>query len=158
MQHFLTLPPRQIAMLVGIAFLAGLIDAIVVGGGLLQLPLLLGAIPHFGTATPLGVNKAVSAVGNVSSAIVYWVRNPKTRIDWRLLSSSGAAAISCAVLGALLAASIPISYFRPFVMVVLLAVLWVVVTGRNEVGGQVRMVDSRRPHLRMGAVSSGIGL
>jgi uncharacterized membrane protein YfcA len=158
MQQFLDIPLWQILTLVGVAFLAGTIDAIVGGGGLLQLPLLLGVFPHLGTATPLGVNKAVSAMGNVSSAVFYWIHNPKTRINWKIMASSGSMAVIFTILGALLAAYIPISYFRPFVIAILLMVLWVVVTRRNSVEIEIDVKGSPRPHIHLGAVSGCIGL
>lgn len=159
MQQFLETPLWQILLLVGIALVAGLIDAIVGGGGLIQLPFLLGAIPHLGTATPLGINKAVSALGNVSSAVVYWWKNPKTRVDWQIMAWSGTAAIACAMGGALLAASIPIDYFRPFVIVVLIGVLWAVVSGRNATTDDTAVTTAaHRPHLKLSIASGGIGL
>ena len=41
----------------GFAFCAGLIDASVGGGGLVQIPALLNALPHQSIATILGTNK-----------------------------------------------------------------------------------------------------
>ncbi|MFC7742531.1 TSUP family transporter [Nocardiopsis composta] len=81
--------PGMVLLLVAVGFAAGLIDAVVGGGGLVQLPVLLSAMPG-ATAVPLGVNKSVSAVGNIASAAVYWRRNPGSRIDLRLLAWSGA--------------------------------------------------------------------
>jgi uncharacterized membrane protein YfcA len=158
MQHFLELPGWQVGLLIAVAFLAGLIDAIVGGGGLLQLPFLLAAFPAGGTATPLGVNKSVSAVGNVSSAAVYWIHNPRTRVDLRVLATSGVLAVTAASAGALLAAYIPMSYFRPFVIVVLLAVLWIVLTGRNKPAEATVGPPPRHAHLRLSVASGGIGV
>ncbi|MFW5416424.1 TSUP family transporter [Nocardiopsis sp. CNT-189] len=120
--------PWMLLLLVAGGFAAGLIDAIVGGGGLLQLPVLLSVMPG-GTAVPLGVNKSVSAVGNVASAAVYWRRNPGSRIDLRLLAWSGGAAVGCAMLGAWIATGISMELFRPLVIAALLAVLGFTVRG-----------------------------
>ena len=41
-----------ILSLIFFAFCAGAIDAAVGGGGLIQIPALMGALPHYATATP----------------------------------------------------------------------------------------------------------
>src|SRR5690606_41245389 len=120
----------MVLLLVAVGFAAGLIDAVVGGGGLVQLPVLLSAMPG-ATAVPLGVNKSVSAVGNIASAAVYWRRNPGSRIDLRLLAWSGGAAVGCAMRGARLATAISMEVFRPLVIAALLAVP--VLTGRRWV-------------------------
>lgn len=158
MQEFMDIPLWQVSAFVVVAFVAGVIDAIIGGGGLLQLPFLLGGLSFGGTATSLGVNKAVTGIGNVCSAYVYWMRNPQTRVDWRIMASSGAAAVLFAMTGALLATFVPLDYFRPFVIVVLLAILWFVITGRNKVRDNVAAKPSSHPHARLCGVSSGLGL
>lgn len=120
--------PGMVLLLVAVGFAAGLIDAVVGGGGLVQLPVLLSAMPG-ATAVPLGVNKSVSAVGNIASAAVYWRRNPGSRIDLRLLAWSGGAAVGCAMLGAWIATAISMEVFRPLVIAALLAVLVFTVRG-----------------------------
>jgi uncharacterized membrane protein YfcA len=44
------------------AFCAGAIDAAVGGGGLIQIPALMGALPHYPTATVFGTNKLLQFV------------------------------------------------------------------------------------------------
>lgn len=50
----------------GFAFCAGLIDASVGGGGLVQIPALLNALPHQNIATILGANKLAVWAGTAS--------------------------------------------------------------------------------------------
>ena len=53
-------------LLLGIlAFFAGLVDAIVGGGGLIQLPALFGLYPGVAPASLLGTNKLASIAGTV---------------------------------------------------------------------------------------------
>lgn len=150
MHIFLDLPGRTVALLALVSLLAGLVDAIVGGGGLVQLPFLLAVLPGLGTATPLGINKAVSALGNISSAAVYWRRNPGTRLNRQLLAWSGTVAVLCAMAGALLASGLPIGLFRPIVIVVLVAILWLVVRGRLA-----RPAAAAAPSSTPGASSAG---
>ena len=77
----LDLPLTTLALLVGVAFVAGWVDAVVGGGGLVQLPALLIGLPA-GTppAAILGTNKLSSVWGTATSAVTYARR---VRPDWR---------------------------------------------------------------------------
>ncbi|RZI90595.1 MAG: sulfite exporter TauE/SafE family protein [Pseudomonas sp.] len=80
------------------AFCAGLIDAAVGGGGLIQLPALLHALPQHAIPTVLGTNKLVVLAGNLSSISTYIKR---IRIVWKLMLPTMVAAFVFAFLGAL---------------------------------------------------------
>ena len=63
------------------AFVAGWVDAVVGGGGLIQLPALLIGLPaRTPPATILGTNKVSSVWGTATSSVTYAV---KIRPDWR---------------------------------------------------------------------------
>lgn len=53
------------------AFCGGLIDAAVGGGGLVQLPALLHALPQYSLATVFGTNKVAALAGTFSSIFTY---------------------------------------------------------------------------------------
>ncbi|MEU7045497.1 TSUP family transporter [Streptomyces varsoviensis] len=99
---------------------AGWIDAVVGGGGLLQLPALLVGLPHVAPAYVLGTNKAVSIVGTSAAAITYTRKAP---LDVRTAVRIGLAAAGGSLAGAFFAAGIDSAVLRPLIMVVLLAVL-----------------------------------
>lgn len=101
------------------ALVAGWIDAVVGGGGLLQLPALLLGLPHVPAAHILGTNKAVSIVGTTGAAITY-VRKAPVRV-WTAVRI-GLAALAGSMGGAFFAAGISSDVLRPVIMVVLLAV------------------------------------
>ena len=61
------------------AFFAGLVDAMVGGGGLVQIPLLFNVFPGAAPATLFGTNKAVSVVGTAFAARRYL---GKVEMDW----------------------------------------------------------------------------
>jgi uncharacterized membrane protein YfcA len=103
---------------------AGWIDAVAGGGGLLQLPALLLALPNVPVATALGTNKLASITGTATAAVTYGRR---TKLDWRTLTPAGLLAVACSGLGALSASAVPASYFRPIIMAMLLAVALFVV-------------------------------
>ncbi|ARZ70256.1 TSUP family transporter [Streptomyces sp. HU2014] len=99
---------------------AGWIDAVVGGGGLLQLPALLVALPHVPAAHVLGTNKAVAICGTSAAAVSY-VRG--ARLDLRTAVRIGLAALGGSLAGAFFAAGIDSAVLRPLIMGVLLAVL-----------------------------------
>jgi uncharacterized protein len=109
---------------------AGWIDAVVGGGGLVQLPTLLLAAPGLPLATVLGTNKVASVAGTSTAAFTYLRR---TKVDWRVLGPAVGLALLCSGLGALLAGTVPARAYRPVVLVVLAGVA-VVVTLRPQLG------------------------
>ncbi|WP_211253379.1 TSUP family transporter, partial [Glycomyces tenuis] len=86
-----------IALLVAAALFAGWIDAVVGGGGLVQLPALMVAFPHAPAALLLGTNKLASICGTSISALTY-ARTIKLehRLLWPTvaLALAGAGAVS----------------------------------------------------------------
>jgi uncharacterized membrane protein YfcA len=114
------LPPLTLALLVLAAFAAGWVDAVVGGGGLIQLPALLIGLPDSTPpATVLGTNKISSVWGTATSSITYAV---KIRPDWRTIIPLVVASAAGSVLGAQLARFLPRTYFTPIVLVALIVV------------------------------------
>jgi uncharacterized membrane protein YfcA len=102
------------------ALAAGWIDAVVGGGGLLLLPVLLLGLPA-GTpaAHALGTNKAVAIVGTTGAAVTYARKAP---VDVRTAVRIGLAALAGSSAGAFLAAGMSTDVLKPVIMVVLLGV------------------------------------
>lgn len=103
------------------AFSAGFVDAVVGGGGLIQLPSLIAAFPGTLPATLFGTNKIASIVGTTSAAIQYARR---VTVPWRIAVPGALAALIGAWLGAR-----AVSYLSPEMMRPLVLVLLVLVTG-----------------------------
>ncbi|MFF4171922.1 sulfite exporter TauE/SafE family protein [Streptomyces sp. NPDC001744] len=101
------------------ALVAGWIDAVVGGGGLLLLPALLLGLPHAPAAQVLGTNKAVAVVGTTGAAVTYARKAP---VDVRTAVRIGLAALAGSMGGAFFAAGIGSEVLRPLIMVVLLGV------------------------------------
>ncbi|WMX47188.1 sulfite exporter TauE/SafE family protein [Streptomyces roseicoloratus] len=108
-----------LALLCLAALLAGWIDAVVGGGGLLLLPAALLGMPHVPVAQILGTNKAVAIVGTTGAAVTY-VR--KTPVPVWTAVRIGLAALAGSMGGAFFAAGISSEVLRPVIMVVLLGV------------------------------------
>ena len=109
---------------------AGLVDAIVGGGGLIMVPALFGLFPQALPATLLGTNKAASIWGTGWSAWQYakQVELPSTRLMGALI-----ATMLGALVGAWLATQVPASRFRlalPFV----LGAVWLYTLWRKDLG------------------------
>ncbi|TDO50002.1 hypothetical protein EV643_105232 [Kribbella sp. VKM Ac-2527] len=101
------------------AFSAGWIDAVVGGGGLIQLPAMLLGLPNASPAQILSTNKISSLCGTTTSAVTFGVKvrpDRRTVLPLTILAGLGAAA------GALVATKIPMSWFKPIVLVLLVAV------------------------------------
>jgi uncharacterized membrane protein YfcA len=116
---------EHLLLLFAAAGAAGWIDAVAGGGGLLQLPALLLAVPQAPVAAALGTNKLASIMGTATAAVTYGRR---TKLDWRTLAPAALLAVACSGLGALSASLVPASYFRPIIMAMLLAVAFFVVS------------------------------
>lgn len=108
-------------LLVSVAFAAGWVDAVAGGGGLLQLPALLLAVPEAQPVQALGTNKASSIAGTGAAALAY---SRRVRPDIRTALPMVVAAIIGSAMGALTARAVPAEVFRP-VIVVLLVAVWV---------------------------------
>lgn len=97
---------------------AGWVDAVVGGGGLIQLPALL-LVPGLSPVQALATNKVGSIMGTSTSAITYARR---VKPDFTTAGPLALAALAGAVGGAALASRIPASAFKPIILVVLVAV------------------------------------
>ncbi|WP_028534904.1 sulfite exporter TauE/SafE family protein [Paludibacterium yongneupense] len=101
------------------AYLAGLIDAAVGGGGLIQIPAMFALLPGQAPASLLGTNKMVSATGTLFATRSYLKR---VQIPWGLILPATCAAFAMSFVGAAAVAHVPKSLIRPMVLGLLLLV------------------------------------
>ncbi len=113
------LPPEFLLVIVA-AFGAGLVDAMVGGGGLIQLPALFAGFPVTPPAVLLGTNKFASIFGT-GCAVLRFARGVK--IPWKLLLPLVPVVFLGALAGARVATLVPPAIFRPLVPVMLALVL-----------------------------------
>ena len=102
------------------SLLAGFVDAIVGGGGLILLPALFTVFPAAPPATLFGTNKAASVWGTAAAAAQY-----AKRVDmrWSTLLPAAAAGFAGSLGGAWLVTMVSSAYLRKVLPFVLLAVL-----------------------------------
>ncbi|QNE14118.1 TSUP family transporter [Pseudarthrobacter sp. NBSH8] len=107
-----------IILIVVAGFAAGWVDAVVGGGGLLQLPAML-LVPGITPVQALATNKMGSIFGTTTSAVTYYGRvkpDLRTAVPMALIALAGSFA------GAVLAATLPASVFKPIIVVALVVV------------------------------------
>ena len=101
------------------AFFAGMVDAVVGGGGLIQIPVLLGQFPQTAIPTLFGTNK-VSSIAGTGAALWRYARS--VRIPWAVVLPATGAALVGAWLGAAVVAWLSREAMRPLVIGLMVAV------------------------------------
>jgi uncharacterized protein len=101
------------------AFLAGLIDAVVGGGGLIQAPLLLTVFPGISVPILFATNKLASIAGTASATIQYARKIP---IPYWVVLPAAMLALLGAAAGAAVVSFIPGQALKPMVLILLIAV------------------------------------
>jgi uncharacterized membrane protein YfcA len=123
----------EISILCAFAFIAGLIDAMAGGGGLIQLPALFVVLPGLQPAMLLGTNKLSSVFGTAFATIRYgW----SVHIAWRAVIPAAIVASSGALLGAQVALLANPGLFRP-ILVAALILMAAQIMLRKDFGGRL---------------------
>ena len=138
--------------LIAAGLLAGWVDAVVGGGGLIQLPALL-LVPGMAPIQALATNKIGSIAGTSVSAVTYL---RKVRPDKSATIPGAVFAFTGAILGALIASHIPAAAFTPIILIALVGVgIFTVLKPSLGAEAQLRFgQNSKRHH----AVAWAIGL
>lgn len=132
------------------AFAAGWIDAVVGGGGLLQLPALL-LVPGLSPVQALATNKLGSIFGTATSAVTYYRR---ARPDLRTALPMAGVALLGSFGGASVASALPVAVFKPVIVVALVTVAVITLT-RPALGRSTSLRFSGHAHYRA-AVAVGV--
>jgi uncharacterized protein len=101
------------------AFSAGFIDAVVGGGGLIQLPFLLITFPHISVPVIFGTNKLAALCGTSVSAIQY---SKFIKFDVQLLLVISACCAAASFGGAQVVNLINPAVLKPLILFILIAV------------------------------------
>lgn len=104
-------------LLLAAAFMAGFVDSIAGGGGLIAVPALL--LAGFSPVEALGTNKLQGLFGSGSATVAY---ARKGHVDLKAQIGPAVLAATGAALGALLATVIPGEIFRVFLPFLLIAI------------------------------------
>jgi uncharacterized membrane protein YfcA len=113
------LHPTTLAFIIVGGLLAGWVDAVVGGGGLIQLPIML-LVPGISPVQALATNKMGSVFGTATSTVTYARRvHPDLRTALPLAGCAAAASFG----GAAVATLLPASVFKPVIVAALVLVL-----------------------------------
>ena len=141
-------------LLVLAGFLAGWIDAVVGGGGLVQLPALL-LVPGMGPVQALATNKLAGIMGTSVSAVTYYRRvqpDMRTAVPMAVTAFLGAAG------GAALAVLLPEQVIEPVILVALVGVaVYTLVRPALGRATDLRWSDRRRHLVVASLLGLGIG-
>lgn len=119
-----------IAALVGFAFVAGFVDAIVGGGGLVQIPALFVLKPELAPATLFGTNKLSSIVGTANAS---WQYGRRVQLPWRMLLITATTAFVFAFFGARAVSFFNPAALRPLI-VTLLVLVFIYTLAKKDLG------------------------
>ncbi|MEP7090411.1 MAG: TSUP family transporter [Nocardioidaceae bacterium] len=122
---------------------AGFVDAVVGGGGLVQLPALVIAFPGAAPVQVLATNKLAGTCGTSVSSMTYYRRvrpDPRTFVPLMAVAFLGSAA------GAVVASHLPRSAFEPIILVALV-VVGAYVLLKPDLGQETELRLSRGRHL-----------
>jgi uncharacterized membrane protein YfcA len=123
------------------ALFAGFIDAVVGGGGLIQIPALFNALPQESPATLFGTNKFSSIFGTSNAAWRYARRIRDALAD----DAAGRhGAFACSYLGAMAVAWLPVAMLRPLILMLLIGAAAYTFARRDFGGGAPTAAPGRR--------------
>lgn len=133
------------------SLLAGLVDSIVGGGGLVLLPALFATFPQAAPATLFGTNKSASIWGTAFATVQY---SRRVTLAWHALLPAALAGLLGSFTGAWAVTQVDPNLFRK-ALPLLLGVLLVYTLARKELGREhaPRFADRREA-----LVASAVGL
>lgn len=120
---------------------AGWVDAVVGGGGLIMLPVML-MVPGISPVQALATNKMGSIFGTTTSSVTYYRRvgpDLKTAVPMALIALGGSFS------GAVVAAQLPQSVFKPIIVLALIAVA-IFTALKPDIGGQTLLKHAGHRH------------
>ena len=115
-----TIPGMEWIVVTLASLLAGFVDAVVGGGGLILVPALFSAFPSAAPATLLGTNKSASVWGTLFSARQY---SRRVQFRWGAIAPAIVASFSCSLLGAWAVTQVSADFLRKLLPLILVALL-----------------------------------
>ena len=112
------------------SLLAGFVDSIVGGGGLILVPALFATFPSAHPATLFGTNKGASVWG---TGMATWQYSRRVQMRWQALAPAASVCFAASVAGAWLVTVVSPQYLRKVLPFVLLLVL-LYTLARKELG------------------------
>lgn len=136
------------------SLLAGCIDAIVGGGGLIMVPALFATFPNAHPATLFGCNKGASVWG---TGIATWRYSRRVQLRWDSLLPAALAGFAGSFAGAWVVTLVSPDFLRRLLPFVLIAVL-VYTLARKDLGhSHAPRLAGRAEALAAGTIGLGVG-
>ncbi|HPH96472.1 MAG TPA: TSUP family transporter [Anaerolineaceae bacterium] len=142
----------ELVILCGFAFLAGFIDSIVGGGGLIQLPALLAILPQAPVVLMLGTNKVASCMGTSVATYQYARQIP---LPWKDLLPAAVVAFALSFTGARVVSLIDATSLRPLIILLLIAIL-IYVSIRKDFGSVQALKGTALQRRWLGILFAGV--
>jgi uncharacterized protein len=133
------------------SLLAGLVDAIVGGGGLILVPALFATFPQAAPATLFGTNKSASIWG---TALATWQYSRRVQLRWASLLPAAAAGLLGSGIGAWVVTLVDPSLFRKALPLILLVLLLYTLARKDLGRAHVPCLPARQEAF----AAAGIGL
>lgn len=137
-----------------LAFIAGFIDAIVGGGGLIQVPALLIAFPTISLPVLFGTNKIAALAGTLTATLKYARR---IRFDFPLLLVIAACCFASSFVGARLISHLDSNKLKPVILFVLIGIAIYTLFNKNLGAAKSKDLTREKQMLYGGLIGLVVG-
>lgn len=137
-----------------LAFIAGFIDAIVGGGGLIQVPALLIAFPTISLPVLFGTNKIAALAGTLTATLKYARR---IRFDFPLLLVIAACCFASSFVGARLISHLDSNKLKPVILFVLIGIAIYTLFNKNLGAAKSKDLTREKQMLYGGLIGMVVG-
>ncbi|MGF7217755.1 hypothetical protein GGR92_003930 [Spirosoma lacussanchae] len=143
-----------IATLCAFSFLAGFVDAIIGGGGLIQTPALLVTLPQYPVPVLIGTTKLPSLAGSLMGAFQY---SRRVVVAGRFIGPMMAIAFGASWLGSWTLTRMPNQFMKPVALVILIAVFLYTLLKKEFGQMPQQTISAQQQRIRMWAMGAVIG-
>ncbi len=141
------------AALLALAFFAGLVDSVIGGGGLIQVPALLVFLPGVPVATIFGTNKIISLAG---TSVAFAKLAGAVPVPWKSMLPAAMIAAVFAFIGARAVSAIDPALLKPLILFLLVAVACYTLMRKDF--GALHQPKFAAQHERLVAIAIGAAL
>lgn len=146
--------PMELLFVCTASLLAGFVDSIVGGGGLILIPSLFALFPTAAPATLFGTNKGASIWGTGLATVQY---SRRVTMVWRALLPAAAAALLAAFAGAWLVTVVSPALLRKILPGLLVLLLAYTLTKKDLGRAHAPRFEGRREMLVLAAIGTLVG-
>jgi len=156
LRRLFTIPssPMELLFVCTASLLAGFVDSIVGGGGLILIPSLFALFPTAAPATLFGTNKGASIWGTGLATVQY---SRRVAMVWRALLPAAAAALLAAFAGAWLVTVVSPALLRKILPGLLVLLLAYTLTKKDLGRAHAPRFEGRREMLVLAAIGTLVG-